>query len=494
MMNTLYWHDYETSGLNPRFDRPVQFAGLRTNLELEEVDTPLNLYSLPPKDILPHPQACLITGITPQLAAARGIREQEFIHQIHEQLSRPGTCGVGYNSIRFDDEVTRFTLYRNFFDPYAREWQNGNSRWDLIDLVRMTYALRPEGIQWPRNDAGDPVFRLDHLSIANGIAHDNAHDALADVRATLELARLIYRQQPRLYAWLFRLRDKRKVGPLLNVRTHEPVVHSSRMYPSSVGATTLVMPLIKEPNNSNGVLVYDLRIDPAPFLPLNQEELSFRLFTARKDLPEGVSRLPVKTVRYNKCPALAPRDTLDPESASRIHLSPENCQKHWQQLMDNPAFFKRVAKAYSGRTVPRGGDVDGALYDGFLNNADRTLMAQVRHTPAGQLANMHIPFTDSRLSKMLFRYRARNWPELLTTDEQLDWQQFRHKRLCESNDGQWLSITEYTEQLTDLRQQHADNPDQISILDVLGQWGDSLLADVAAPAIKGNSGVTIQRV
>ncbi len=474
MSITLYWHDYETFGLNPRFDRPVQFAGLRTNLELEEIDTPVNLYCQPPKELLPHPQACLITGITPQLAVEKGIREQAFISRIHQQLSTPGTCGVGYNSIRFDDEVTRFTLYRNFFDPYAREWQDGNSRWDLIDLVRMTYALRPDGLQWPKNDTGDPVFRLDHLSVANGIIHEDAHDALADVRATLELARLIKQQQPRLYDWLFQLRDKRKIGPLLNIQSHEPVIHSSRMYPSAVGATTLVMPLIKEPNNGNGVLVYDLRIDPAPFLSLSPDELRLRLFTPRDELPEGVERLPVKAVRINKCPALAPRQTLDDKSASRIGLDTSVCQRHWQQLLDRPVFFKHLARAYSSRDIQRGGDVDGALYDGFLNNADRALMADVRNATPQQLATRDYPFTDTRLVKMLFRYRARNWPDTLSPDELLDWQAFCNARLVGENNGQWLSLTQYQQELTELRRQHATESAKLVILQALEQWGISL--------------------
>ena len=206
MATTLYWHDYETFGVDARRDRPAQFAGLRTDEELNEIGEPLNIYCKPALDVLPHPEACLITGITPQLADARGVLEPEFIARIHAEFAQPGTCGVGYNSLRFDDEVTRHTLYRNFYDPYAREWQNGNSRWDLIDLVRMTYALRPEGIEWPLKDDGKPSFRLENLATANNIGHESAHDALSDVRATIGVARLIRNRQPRLYDWLFQLR------------------------------------------------------------------------------------------------------------------------------------------------------------------------------------------------------------------------------------------------------------------------------------------------
>ena len=108
---------------------------LRTDEALNEVGEPLVIYCRPARDVLPHLEACLLTGITPQLADAQGVSESEFIDCIHTELAQPGTCGVGYNTLRFDDEVTRNTLYRNFYDPYAREWQHGNSRWNLAEMT-----------------------------------------------------------------------------------------------------------------------------------------------------------------------------------------------------------------------------------------------------------------------------------------------------------------------------------------------------------------------
>ena len=180
--NSFYWHDYETWGTDPRRDRPCQFAGQRTDLDLNPIGPPLVIYARPAADILPHPEACLITGLSPQMAAERGLPEAEFAADIARELSRPGTCGVGYNSLRFDDEVTRHLFYRNLRDPYGREWQNGNSRWDLIDTLRLAHALRPTGINWPTGEDGVASFRLEGLTQANGIEHSGAHDALADVR------------------------------------------------------------------------------------------------------------------------------------------------------------------------------------------------------------------------------------------------------------------------------------------------------------------------
>ena len=232
-MNSFYWHDYETWGTDPRRDRAVQFAGIRTDLDFNIIDKPLMIYARPADDFLPQPEACMVTGITPQLAMEEGLPEADFFALINQQLSQSNTCALGYNSIRFDDEFTRYGLYRNFFDPYAREWQNGNSRWDIIDMVRLMRALRPDGINWPTNEEGVTSFRLEALTAANDIAHEGAHDALMDVKATIELAKLVKQKQPRLFDYVFNNRDKHKLAQQLNVRQQQPVLHVKNLWTNS---------------------------------------------------------------------------------------------------------------------------------------------------------------------------------------------------------------------------------------------------------------------
>lgn len=474
MTTTLYWHDYETFGADPRRDRPAQFAGLRTDEALNEIGEPLTIYCKPSRDYLPHPEACLLTGITPQLADEKGVLEPEFIARIHGELAKPNTCGVGYNSIRFDDEVTRFTLYRNFYEPYPREWQQGNSRWDIIDLVRMTYALRPDGINWPQHEEGQPSFRLEDLVAANGITHESAHDALSDVRATIALARLLRTQQPRLYNWLFELRDKRKAAAQLDLVTHNPVVHSTRMYPAITGCTSLVMPLIVEPGNNNSILVYDLRYDPEMFLSLTIDELSQLLFTRTEELPTGMQRLPVKSIKINKCPALAPKNTLNTDAAERIALDISACQRHWQILCENPDFHQRVAAAYTGQAFEPSSDVDSALYDGFFSAADMALMAQVRRANPSELAKIKFDFQDARLPELLFRYRARNWPETLKVSEREQWEQHRLKRLLQGGEDSSLTVNKFSNLIQSLRDMNSRGKNHERILSQLEAWISNL--------------------
>lgn len=476
MATTLYWHDYETFGVDPRRDRPVQFAGLRTDEDLNVLGDPLVIYCQPALDVLPHPEACLLTGITPQLAFEKGVCEAEFIARIHDELAKPGTCALGYNTLRFDDEVTRHTLYRNFFDPYAREWQHGNSRWDLIDLARMTCALRPEGIEWPQHEDGRPSFRLEDLAGANGIGHEAAHDALSDVHATIGLARLIREKQPRLYDWLFQLRNKRKAREQLDLIRHTPVVHSSSMYPSETACTTLAMPLVQETGNSNSFLLYDLRVDPREFLALSEEQLRERLFTRAQDLPDGVQRLPVKSVKINKCPALAPLKTLDAAAVTRIAIDLESCEAHGETLRANTGFMQRVAQAYAGQEYPSDGDVDAALYDGFINDSDRALMEDIRHATPEQLGQATFNFQDRRLPTLLFRYRARNWPDSLSAEEAVRWENFRRHRLLDTDGGGTITLEQYAQRVVALRSECEGDQKALRILDALETWGRGLFA------------------
>lgn len=475
---SLYWHDYETFGRDPARDKVAQFAGLRTDEDLNIIGDPLLLYCQPGPDCLPEPEACLLTGITPQLAAAQGEPEALFIAAIHQELSRPGTCGVGYNSLRFDDEFTRHLLYRNFYDPYEREYKNGNSRWDIIDMLRMAYALRPEGIEWPRNEVGQPSFRLEDLTAANGIAHQGAHDALADVRATIDLARLLKQRQPRLYAWLYELRNKHKAAQQLDLYQQSPVLHSSRMFPTEYGCTALVMPLAVDPHNRNGIIVYDLRHDPAPLFALSVEEIRYRLFTPTAELPEGVTRIALKTVHTNKSPALAPYKTLDDASAERLHIDREQSLRHHAALHGAPGLAAKLQEVFAKDFDRSRRDPELMLYGGgFLNDSDKRALQAVRACPPSRLGAKRFHFHDPRLAELLFRYRARNYPETLSPQEQQRWQDYCQRRLHEEDGGGSLTLETYWQKISALESE-ADAAGK-AVLQQLREYGKKQ-ADFAA--------------
>jgi exodeoxyribonuclease-1 len=427
-VTSIFWYDYETTGINPRCDRPLQMAGLRTDFELNEIDEPVNLFCRPSDDILPHPAACAITGITPARLAEDGLSEADFMTRVHAQLAAPGTCGAGYNTLRFDDEMTRYSLYRNFFDPYAREWQGGNSRWDLIDVVRAAYALRPDGIVWPTDDEGRVTLKLERLTAANGLDHGNAHEALSDVRATIALARLIREKQPKLYDWLFQLRSKQKV--LDQIRLLQPMVHVSGRFSAARNYVGVVLPLAWHPRNKNALIVCDLHLDPQGLLDLDAESLRQRLYTRREDLAEGELPVPLKLIHINKCPVVAPLSVLRPEDRLRLGVDVSLYQQRALRLSDAQQDWQaKVLAIYASEDFSSSEDPEQQLYDGFIGDRDRRLCEQVRTVDPLQLAQEQWPFDDERLPELLFRYRARNFPDTLSLEEQESWRIFCQKRL-----------------------------------------------------------------
>ncbi len=459
--SSFFWHDYETFGRVPRRDRPAQFAGLRTDAELNEIGAPVMWHCRPAPDFVPDPESVLLTGILPQQALQQGVPEHAFAAAIERELARPGTIGVGYNSIRFDDEVTRFLFWRNLIDPYAREWQNGCSRWDLLDVVRCTWALRPEGIVWPRYDSGEmagrPSFKLEHLAAANGIGHEAAHDALSDARATLALARLVKTQQPRLWDFCLKLRHKDAVRAEIGVG--RPFVHLSGRYPVERGCLAVVWPLAPHPSNRNELIVWDLVQDPRELATLDAETVRRRLFTRADELPAGETRLPIKTIHVNKSPIVIGNLRTLGDAAQRWGLDVDAALRHAGQA----AALGRSLDGLWGDVFARPPapplDVDEDLYGGFLGEGDRRTLQRLRELKPEQLAAKRPAFDDGRLEELVFRYRARNFAATLDEGERTRWQQHCAARLHHGEGGA-LTLARFFEQIDALAEAASERGDE----------------------------------
>jgi exodeoxyribonuclease-1 len=482
MAASFFFYDLETTGIDPRSGRTMQFAGQRTDMDLKPIGEPVNeLIALSP-DILPEPEAILLTGITPQQTLAEGLTEAQFLRLFYEQVVQPDTIFVGFNSIRFDDEFMRFLHYRNFYDAYEWEWQNGCSRWDMLDVVRMTRALRPDGIQWPFASNGKPANRLELLTSVNKLDHSHAHDALSDVYATIAVAKLIRDKQPELFAYLLKERSKKAVAQL--VTKDEPFVYTAGRYSSDYLHTSVVTRLSDHPRD-NAALVYDLRVDPTPFLGMNVDEL-IAAWRFTRD-PDAI-RLPVKTLKYNRCPAVAPMGVIkDTATRERLKLSLEDIQKHRRLLKSHKSQFadtillalkrldeeRNVAQA---DLVDNPLTVDERLYDGFISDADKSCCRAVRTAEINELSGLASGFHDARLQSLLPLYKARNYPKSLDAEERAAWDDFCQQKLLGS--GTNSRAARYFNRLQELA---ADNPTKQKqyLLEELRLYGESILpADV----------------
>lgn len=452
--SSLYFYDLETSGFSPRDSRVMQFAGQRVDMDLNPIGEPDNYLITLSEDVLPSPDAILVTGITPQKTRAEGMREADFAERFTKDIAIPGTVFVGFNTIRFDDEFMRFMLYRNFYDAYGWQWRDGRGRWDLLDVVRMTRALRPDDIKWPFDSEGKPTNRLELLASVNKLSHDQAHDALSDVQATIDVARLLREKQPKLFDYLLSIRDKKSVAAV--VEAGQPFVYTSGKYSGEYEKTTVVCTLAKHPK-TDAALVYDLRFDPSPFLDMTAEQLA-EAWRYKKDREDP--RLPVKTLRYNRCPAIAPMGVLDPASQQRLGIDMAGIQANRQKVLADRSFIERLYKALEildkqqqTRLLSDTQDVDSALYEGFFSDHDAKQMEKVHAVEPRELKAETFDFQDKRLNELLTLYKARNFPKQLSDEERQVWEKFRTRRLEKQFPGYMKRLQELAaSSLTDEKQ------------------------------------------
>lgn len=471
---TFYFFDLETSGFRAREDRIMQFAGQRTDMDLQPIGEPDNILLKLTDDILPQPDAILVTGITPQATRANGITEAEFARYFTEKVAIENTIMVGYNNIRFDNEFIRFILWRNFHDAYEWSWKNSCSTWDLLDVVRMTRALRPEGIKWPLAPDGKPSNRLEFLSSVNKLEHANAHDALSDVNVSIDLARLVKDKQPKLFDYLLNLRSKNKVAPL--VTDGKPLIYTSGRYPSDWEKTTVAVMVAAHPDR-NAALMYDLRIDPDEFKDFTPAQLAERWQARSQDAPY----FPVKVLAYNRCPAIAADlRVLDEATQKRLKLHMEIINNHFQKIQKLEDFGDKLVAALEIMNKPKQAEmvideqkVDGALYDGFINDTDKTKMRVVRAARADGLADLHLDFADERLKFLLPLYKARNYPSSLSPEETVWWESFKNRRLMEG--GEASRASNYFKRISELSASGGLTKEAKYLLDELRLYGESVL-------------------
>ena len=467
MAQTFFFYDLETSGLSARDDRVMQFAGTRTDMELNPIGEPYNLLVALNDDTLPSPDALMVTGISPQKTLDEGYTEAQFAKTLAEEIFTPDTIAVGFNSVRFDDEFVRHLLWRNFYDPYEWCWKDGRSRWDLLDVVRMTRALRPEGIEWPVDAEGKPTNRLELITKANGITHEAAHDALSDVEALIDVTRLIKTKQPQLYDYLLKVRGKKEVQALVNLDDKKPFVYASGRYENEWNKITVAFPLAPAPNSN--VLVYDLRYDPTPFIALSEKELADKVFASWEDRQkDDFVKLPVKQLQYNRCPAVAPLGVLAAgDGWAKVGLDEATIAKHSKLLLAHPEFAERLRSVFERkREYPASTDPEAQLYDGFLNDRDRLRVETVRNASERELADFHPEFVDERLTPLLLHYKARNFPGVLSESEIAQWEEWRAARLQRQLPGFMKSLQRLSATADDAKQ---------FILQELQLWAESIL-------------------
>ena len=439
-MKTFFFYDLETSGFSPQNDRIMQFAGQRTDENLNRIGEPVNILIRLNDDVLPSPSALMVTKISPQKTVEEGYTEAEFAKMLVEEYFTPDTVIVGYNNVRFDDVHIQHLLWRNFYPPYDWQWKDGRSRWDLLDVVRMIRALRPEGINWPFviNEGTGEKFaanKLELLTKENGILHENAHDAMSDVDGLIDVARLLKEKQPQIFDYLFRIRSKNEVQKLVNLENPKPFVYTSGRFKVEFEKTTVAFPIA--PAKNQNVIVWDLRFSPEKFIDWSEDQILENItvdFETRSS--DDFEPIAAKILQYNKCPAVAPMGVLTEENRQRLKIDLAEIQKNLDVLRKNPHFaenlrsaFERRSEVFQDKSSAEKPAPEARLFEGFVSKSDDIKIEAVRNSTDRELADFHPDFADERLTDLLLHYKARNFPKSLSSQEKELWEEYRVENL-----------------------------------------------------------------
>lgn len=430
MAQTFFFYDLETSGLRAADDRIMQFAGQRTDMDLNPIGEPINELVKLNDDTLPSPDALMVTGISPQQTVADGYSEAEFAEILSDKVFTKDTIAVGFNNIRFDDEFIRHLFWRNFHDPYTWSYEDGRSRWDLLDVVRMTRALRPEGIEWPVDKDGKPTNRLELLTKINGIDHFKAHDAMSDVEALISVTGLIKTRQPQLFDYLLKMRDKNEVKRLVNLDIKTPFVYTEGRIASEYEKTTVAFPLTS--GQYDGVIAYDLRFDPTPFLDMDPSQLRSIMYASKDQREKSEHKqLSVFEIQANRAPAVAPLGVLEQHNGwAKIKLDKKTIEGNKAKLLSAPHFAENLRTMFEDRPAfAKQTSPEARLYDGFVGSRDKSRIQAVRRIDTDKLADFNPEFDDERLHGLLLHYKARNYPDTLSESEMIEWERWRTDRI-----------------------------------------------------------------
>lgn len=480
---SFYWYDLETFGKETHFDRVAQFAGIRTDYDLNIIGEPLVLYCKITPDYIPDPIACFVTGITPQETLEKGLNEYDFIKRINAEFSVPNTTVAGYNNIKFDDEFIRNLLFRNFFDPYKREYENNNARWDLLDLVRAAHDLRPDGINWNYNEQGSPAYNLDKLTVLNGIEHENAHDALADVYATIEIAKLIKKNNEKLFDYHFANRLKNNVKQKIDVLNRTPFFHTSSFLSNGKGSSSILVPLSVDQTNRNNYICFDLSNDPTLLLESNVEDLKKMMFLPNADLlAQGLDRVKHIKLGINKSPFIAPANIIKDEEAERIGLDLPLCRENYLKIKADKDLFFKLANVFASDNLQSTNiDPDFSIYSGgFIGDSDRQKLNFIHENIAEpkNILDRVVKYDDSRLYEMQWRFVCRNFPEVLDEDAALKWKSFCASRVLMPPIDRTVDFHFYMRKLDEHQNDKDASPEKLEIVRQLKLYGKKIQDEI----------------
>ena len=444
------FYDFETTGISPAFDQPLQFGAVLTDAQFNEIDRVELRCKLAPH-IIPSPYALVVTGLSPEQIVDPALPELfEFSQSIMDLIDRwtPATW-IGYNSMKFDEEVLRQTLYQNLQPNIYATQTNGNSRMDMLTVVYAVWCRNRKLLNWPTNTYGGTSFKLDQLAPQNGFGTHNAHDALGDVEATLHLARMISKGDHSLWSSFLFNRNKRSI--LRKLGEFPPVAIVSR--DGSAPPKTYIGCFCGTlPGNTSSAVFFNLQAGDPEVIGSSDEKLNL-------NLAEGASKITF-SLPINKTPAIF--SIHDP---AREHVERAGVIAKSPSL--RATFLHSASALFSNDKAPDAVPVEKQIYGKFYSNSDRALLQEFQSSDWISRRKIVNLFEDARLRQLGRRLIAYYRKDLLTEREAMQFKNFIKERwtATDTKTTEWTTIYSAKKSIIEIREKKIINKESIDSIE-----------------------------
>jgi exodeoxyribonuclease-1 len=436
------FYDTETTGLEPAFNQILQFAALEADEDLNEVDC-INIRCRILPYIVPSPGALLVTKMSPKDLVSSNYSHLQMIYEIRNWVAKKCPCiFIGHNSIKFDEDFLRHAFYKTLHPLYLTN-TDGNIRGDTMRIAQAAAIFAPGSINVPLSEKGKLSFKLGNIARANDIdlKEEDAHDALADVRATLELARLLKRRVPEI--WDQMLHNASKKPALAFMRSNPAFCLAEFNFGKS--ASYVVSVITPNPKQDSEMAVFDLSYNPSDYLDCSVEELLAVM--------KGKERA-IRIVAANKQPIMVDTSIghciLEEKS-----IDPELLAKHVQQIQAATEFKQRVATALTMRYPDEEvhNHTEKMIYQGFAPQSDIALMVKFHAANVEERVSICNRFSDARYREMASKLMYAECPDQMERSERVKIEEhFRDRLLATEEKLPWLTISQAIKDVAELRE------------------------------------------
>ncbi len=460
-MSNLVFYDFETCSSNVSYGQIIQAAAVLVNDKFQELDRFEARCKLSP-GVVPEAMALLVNKTTPKMLKETNLSHYQMVRQMVNKFKQwKNSIFIGYNSINFDEEFLRRTLWKNLEYPYLTN-TNGSERGDLFSLARACHLYYPDCIKTPISDKNNPVFKLEKLAPMNNIQHDEAHSAMGDVLATIEIAKLLNKKAPNVWKAGLMTTNKDKTFQL--IKDEQLFCTDFFYYGKSV---PFVLTFVCQHPQWGYPMCFDLKADPNYYFDLSKQEL-------KKELDKKPKV--IRTIKHKKHPVIMnPSYGVNFDNYKQLGI--KKLEERAQLIRKNKDFAKKIARLLDEDASERK-DLDSQLdvypeesiYIKFALPEDSKIMPEFHNVSWREKYQITQKFKDERMQYFGKKILYEESPQSLPKEEYDIFHKEIAARILSTNEEKWNTIPRTYSEIDTLRNKFKEDKDKLNALEDINSY------------------------